>query len=453
MNRYKDYLALFEKALKSLDQWRDSYGEIPGGRDGPVEPEAMEQLFERFCKRLTGNYPFHHPSYAGQMLKPPHPAAWVAYSLAMTINPNNHALDGGPPTSRMEKEVMEDLADMVGYGQSFLGHLTSGGTIANLEALWIARELHPGKAIASTADAHYTHNRMCRVLNTPYITIATDESGEPDMNALEEQADQIGTLVVTLGTTGEGRVEPLQKLKSWADRHGIRIHIDAAYGGFYTLIAGEEGIDPAPWQLTGEADSIVIDPHKHGLQPYGCGSVLFKDPKIGRFYKHDSPYTYFTSQDLHLGEISLECSRAGASAAALWLTLQLLPLSREGLGEVLLSCRKAAKKLAAGLGASENYTLYREPDLDIVCYFPTPRDRKTSSVSAISKQVFENQMDKREKPLYLSLLKVPSGRFTYLHPGYTADSSETVMLRSVLMKPEHEDFADEILDRLEAQEF
>ena len=69
-------------------------------------------------------------------------------------------------------------------------------------------------------------------------------------------------------------------------------------------------------------DSIVVDPHKHGLQPYGCGAVLFRDPAVGRLYLHDSPYTYFTSDELHLGEISLECSRAGAAAAALWLTLR-----------------------------------------------------------------------------------------------------------------------------------
>ena len=74
-----------------------------------------------------------------------------------------------------------------------------------------------------------------------------------------------------------------------------------------------------------QADSIVIDPHKHGLQPYGCGCVLFRDPGVGRFYKHDSPYTYFTSNELHLGEISLECSRAGAAAVALWATQRLLP--------------------------------------------------------------------------------------------------------------------------------
>ncbi len=78
------------------------------------------------------------------------------------------------------------------------------------------------------------------------------------------------------------------------------------------------------YDATPHADSIVVDPHKHGLQPYGCGCVLFKDPSVGRFYKHDSPYTYFTSAELHLGEISLECSRAGAAAVALWATQRLL---------------------------------------------------------------------------------------------------------------------------------
>src|SRR6185436_2957634 len=73
---------------------------------------------------------------------------------------------------------------------------------------------------------------------------------------------------------------------------------------------------PRPWRAIAECDSVVVDPHKHGLQPYGCGAVLFADPGVGRLYSHDSPYTYFTSDELHLGEISLECSRAGAAAAA-----------------------------------------------------------------------------------------------------------------------------------------
>ena len=110
-----------------------------------------------------------------------------------------------------------------------------------------------------------------------------------------------------------------------------------------------------------------MDPHKHGLQPYGCGCVLFKDPSVGRFYKHDSPYTYFTSADLHLGEISLECSRAGAAAVALWATQRLLPMVPGGeFAQGLAAGRAAALDLHAGLKQDPRYLVGLEPELDIV---------------------------------------------------------------------------------------
>ena len=119
------------------------------------------------------------------MLKPPHPVAIVGYLSAMSINPNNHALDGGPATARMEKEVVADLARMFGY-PTHLGHLTSSGTIANLEALWIARESHPGKGIAYSADAHYTHGRMSHLLGMSSAAVPTDAAGRMDLDALED---------------------------------------------------------------------------------------------------------------------------------------------------------------------------------------------------------------------------------------------------------------------------
>lgn len=449
MNHYRTYLPLLEKALGSLDEWRSSFGENPDGQPGL---EELNNVMERFQERLKSNYPFHHPSYAGQMLKPPHPAAWLAYTLAMTINPNNHALDGGPPTSEMETEVVRQLAGMVGYGSTYLGHLTSGGTVANLEALWIARELHPEKSVASTADAHYTHKRMSRVLNMDHLTVPVDEKGEPDVHFLDEHRNRIGTLVVTMGSTGLGRVEPLHRLTDWARQNGIRIHVDAAYGGFFKLIAGTHSIDPTPWDSLGEADSIVIDPHKHGLQPYGCGSVLFRDSSVGRFYKHDSPYTYFTSDDLHLGEITLECSRAGASAAALWVTLELLPLTADGLGSLLGSCRKAALMMEEALSQSDHFSVYTQTELDIVSYFPVPETKNVSSVSRLSQKVFDQCMKQGpDQSLYLSLYKLPSAHFTRLHSEYDPDRESVTVLRSVLMKPEHEKFVGEIINRLEKQ--
>jgi glutamate/tyrosine decarboxylase-like PLP-dependent enzyme len=234
-----------------------------------------------------------------------------------------------------------------------------------------------------------------------------------------------------------------------ARAHGVRVHVDAAYGGFFTLLAGrgDLGIDAAPWQAIAECDSVVVDPHKHGLQPYGCGAVLFADPDVGRFYLHDSPYTYFTSDELHLGEISLECSRAGAAAAALWLTFQLLPPTPDGLGEVLAAGRRAALDLARLLSDSTVLELYQQPGLDIVTYFPAAP--ALSAIDEASARMLAAGMADAERPVYLSTLRVSGGAFAHRHPGVTQDQDGARILRSVLMKPESEGFVTELHARLE----
>jgi glutamate/tyrosine decarboxylase-like PLP-dependent enzyme len=263
--------------------------------------------------------------------------------------------------------------------------------------------------------------------------------------------------------------------------------VDAAYGGFFTLLAGraaggaagqaragaagqaragaagqaghadpegqgadacQPSLDPAPWRAIAECDSVVVDPHKHGLQPYGCGAVLFKDPEVGRFYLHDSPYTYFTSDELHLGEISLECSRAGASAAALWLTLQLLPLTPDGLGRVLAACRRAALDWAALIGESGLLELYQPPELDIVCYFPHLPGATMSGIDGASVSMLARGM-KAGQPVFLSTLRVTAAGMSRRHPGVRADQDGARILRSVLMKPEARGYVAELHARVE----
>ena len=332
-------------AVAAIEDWQDGFEPFQRDPSMQVSDDRFASVFGEFTQRMRNNYPYFHPSYAGQMLKPPHPAAVVGYLTAMLINPNNHALDGGLVTSEMEKTVVAQLAGMFGL-DTHLGHLTTSGTIANLEALYVARELHPDRGIAYSEEAHYTHARMCGVLGVEGTPVAADATGRMDLAALDSvlAGGRVGTVVATAGTTGLGAIDPVHEVLAVARRHGVRVHVDAAYGGFFTLLAGlpgRAGLDGAPWRAIAGCDSVVVDPHKHGLQPYGCGAVLFADPEVGRFYLHDSPYTYFTSGDLHLGEISLECSRAGAAAAALWLTLQLLPLTPDGLGAVLAAPGRA----------------------------------------------------------------------------------------------------------------
>ncbi len=187
-----------------------------------------------------------------------------------------------------------------------------------------------------------------------------------------------------------------------------------------------------------------MDPHKHGLQPYGCGCVLFRDPAVGRLYKHDSPYTYFSSTELHLGEISLECSRAGASAAALWATMKMFPLERGGeFARMLEAGREAARGLHARLSADRRFVTAPPPELDIVVW--AVRAPRVSEASTLARRIFE---EAARRDLHLALAELPA-RFFDLR-GIEPDRENVTCLRSVLMKPEHREWLDRIWARLDA---
>lgn len=438
------------QAVDWYERWAGEFGEYRPHPALDVSEERFAEAFGEFTERLGDNYPFFHPRYAGQMLKPPHPAAIAGYLAAMRVNPNNHALDGGPATAAMEKEVVSGLAAMFGFGEH-LGHLTTSGTVANLEALFVAREIHPGLGVAYSVDSHYTHARMCHLLGVEGHPVPVDAAGRMELSALEELlgTGRIGTVVLTAGTTGLGAVDPIHEALALRERYGVRLHVDAAYGGFFTLIAdgSEDGVAPAPWRAIARCDSVVVDPHKHGLQPYGCGAVLFADPAVGRFYRHDSPYTYFTSQELHLGEISLECSRAGAAAVALWLTLRLLPLTPDGLGAVLRPGRRAALRWAGLLSGSAYLAPYQRPELDIVAYLP--RLATLSAIDEASDRILRRGMTDPADPVFLATYAVTGAALRERGHRVEEDVPRGRILRSVLMKPEAEGYLDRLHDRVE----
>lgn len=430
---------------EALPQLKQSFAHLPSFDERQTSAEAMRSILTQLTERLADNYPYFHPLYAGQMLKPPHPIARAAYALAMWLNPNNHALDGGRASSQLEVEAVREIAAMFGWTE-YLGHLTSGGTFANLEALWIAGRLAPGKRIVASENAHYTHQRISAVLGLPFQCIPADARGRIDLAVLEYilQSGEIGTVVVTLGTTSAGAVDPLDKILALRERCKFRIHVDAAYGGYFKLVSNLADDTAGTYAQIHQADSIVVDPHKHGLQPYGCGCILFRDPSVGRFYKHDSPYTYFTSSELHLGEISLECSRAGAAATALWTTQKLLPLVPDGEFSNRLACgRKAALRVYEKLRGDARFLTGPEPELDILVWAMKAHTLEESSRLAAAVFHFAAEQD-----LHLALAQVP---ITFFGPDAWPDApadAKVTCLRSVLMKPEHLDWVDAIWNRL-----
>ncbi|HEX9370614.1 MAG TPA: aminotransferase class I/II-fold pyridoxal phosphate-dependent enzyme [Roseiflexaceae bacterium] len=437
-------LPVLQEALARLES---GFAALPPF-ETPVDMAALRGVLLEAAERMRDNFPYQHPLYAGQMLKPPHPVARLAYALALWINPNNHALDGGRASSAMEKEALAQIAQMFGW-QTHLGHLCGGGTMANLEALWVAGRLAPSRTIVASQQAHYTHRRISEVLGLPFQAVPCDERARMDLAALEAmlQRGEIGTVVATLGTTATGSVDPLPELLRLRERYGFRLHADAAYGGYFTLANNLGAEARAAFDSIGAVDSIVVDPHKHGLQPYGCGCILFKDPAVGALYKHDSPYTYFSSAELHLGEISLECSRPGASAVALWATQRLLPLARGGaLAAGLDRSRAAAVELFARCAADPRFLTAFPPELDIVIW--APRAGRASAISERARRIFSAAAGEQ---LHLALANLPADLLRPAWPAVAWDQDHVTCLRSCLMKPEHLDWIDRIwgiLDRV-----
>lgn len=436
---------LLSRAAELLER---EFAALPACEPPTIDDRAVEILADA-AHRLGDNYPYFHPLYAGQMLKPPHPLARAAYALAMAINPNNHARDGGRASSDMEIEAVRQIAAMVGWTE-YLGHLTSGGTFANLEALWVAGQIASNSRVVGSEQAHYTHQRISAVLRLNYTSVAADSRGRMDLSALETELRKgdVGTVVATLGTTAIGAVDPLHEILALRQHYGFRLHVDAAYGGYFKLIANDLD-EPArrAFAVIDQADSIVIDPHKHGLQPYGCGCVLFRDPGVGRFYRHDSPYTYFTSHQLHLGEMSLECSRAGAAAVALWATQQLLPLVPGGeFAHGLAQGRSAALELDRRLHADPRFEPLAAggPELDIVVWKLKAAAAEASS--QLAQQVFDACAS---RDLHLALVQLPLSWFSPV-AGNATGTTQVTCLRSVLMKPEHKAWLDRIWQRLTA---
>jgi len=431
---------------RALDRLAAGFAGLPPSGTQLEDAAGLERVLLDVAERLQNNYPYFHPLYAGQMLKPPHPVARLAYALALWVNPNNHARDGGRASSAMEQEAVAEIARMFGW-EAHLGHLCGGGTMANLEALWISGQLRPGTVVVASEQAHYTHQRISAVLGLPFESVPCDGRGRLELAALERrlQGGGVGTVVATIGTTAVGSVDPLPALLALRDRHGFRLHADAAYGGYFGLADNLSAEARRTYDRLGEADSIVIDPHKHGLQPYGCGCVLFRDPTVGRFYKHDSPYTYFSSPDLHLGEISLECSRPGAAAVALWATQRLFPLVPGGaFAQALGQGRAAALALYEKLRGDARFLTAFPPELDILVW--APRARRASDASQLARRIFT---EAARRQLHLALAELPVEFFDLAAAGMERDRDTITCLRSVLMKPEHRAWVDRIWELLD----
>ncbi len=306
----------------------------------------------------------------------------VADYLAAVTNRYAGVFFASPGAVRMENVLLRWMADIVGYPETAAGNLTSGGSIANLTGVVVARDVHeiPAKdfsrvVVYLTSQAHHSVEKALRIAGLGECikrNISCDERFRMKPDALEAAivSDKKSGLrpwlvVASAGSTDAGVVDPLVEIGDIAHKHKLWYHIDGAYGAFFALCKEGKKI------LRGieSSDSLVMDPHKGLFLPYGSGAVLVKERT--HLLRSFSQYANYMQDaltpldEISPADISIELSKH-FRGLRLWLPLKLLGAApfRAALEEKLLLARYFFEKVQT----LPNVEVGPPPDLSVVTF-------------------------------------------------------------------------------------
>jgi len=296
----------------------------------------------------------------GSMCTGPHKVGVEAYSMFLESNLGDPGLFKG--TRQIEKEVIEMLGILLGK-KDVCGHIITGGTEANIMAMWAARSSSSveNPEIIVPKSVHFSFKKAADMLCLKIRKAELDENYRVDIGSVKELISPDTVAVVGIaGTTELGVIDPVEELSNICLRKNIYLHVDAAFGGFSTPFLNYAGYNfpKFDFSLSG-VSSITIDPHKMGLAPIPTGCILFRDKTYLESISTETPYLTEKEQSTIVG------TRTGAAAAAAWALMKYF--GKEGYKEVAEKCMKITELLAEGIEKS-GFKLIRKPELNIVAF-------------------------------------------------------------------------------------
>jgi len=295
------------------------------------------------------------------MCTSPHSFAKQIYQKYLEKNLGDPSLF--PASAELEQETVSMLGSLLSNPKT-AGSIVSGGTEANILALWAARNLakkERGEVIVPVS-AHYSFEKAADLLNLKLIKVELNPNFQIDVKAAEEAITQKTVAIVGVaGTTGLGVVDPIRNLSEVALTHNLYLHVDAAFGGFILPFLKELGYTPIDFDFClHSVCSITIDPHKMGLAPIPAGGILFKDKTMRDAISTKIPYLSGSETEYS----TLLGTRSAASAAAVWALLK--HLGRTGYQAVVEHCLGLTRKLAEGIQRTDGVDLVTKPTLNVV---------------------------------------------------------------------------------------
>lgn len=297
----------------------------------------------------------------GSMCTKPHNFAKQVYMQCLEKNLADPGLF--PATAKVEREAIRMLGSVLSNPNPS-GHIVSGGTEANILALWAARNLakKEKREVIAPVSAHFSFDKAADLLGLRLIKIRLNNKFQADKKAVKEAiTPKTVAIVGTAGTTDLGIVDPIPELSEIAMVHNVYFHVDASFGGFVLPFLKELGFY-APdfdFRFPGVC-SITIDPHKMGLAPISAGGILFKDASMMEAISMKVPYIAGGQAE----QATLIGTRSGASPIAVWALL--MHLGREGYRAVIERCMKLTWRLAEGVRQINGISLVTQPTINIV---------------------------------------------------------------------------------------
>ena len=412
-----DYL--YDEALRRAIGEPAGYEELrslffgPSGRPAPAPeaPQLSAEVLREFTRRLAPHQlNAWHPRSLSYFTPPPLWLSIVGELLAQVTQQGVDVWHAGPSGAFVEEEVIRWLCDLVGFGQEAFGLLTSGGVMANFLALAVVRDVHlarllelsaaprgralEGVRVYASDQAHFSIARALDELGFPRDTLHVVESDEAFRLRGAAVAEAVRTdrraglrplaIAAVAGSTNTGSVDRLAELADVADREGLWLHVDAAYGAAACLSERDRARVPD----LDRADSITIDPHKWFFQAYDIGGLLVRRRADLLATFHSSPEYYRgalpadepdpASEPLNFYQLGMEGTRRWR-ALKLWLAMRAHGAT-QFRGAIQRNLAEAALLFDAATEAPDFQTLPLRPPLSIV---PVPTRRiRTSTYSS-----------------------------------------------------------------------
>ncbi|MBL7543145.1 MAG: aspartate aminotransferase family protein [Bdellovibrionaceae bacterium] len=453
----------FLEIVSQYCHWRQSLfpadGQAISSRD-QLHPQflrnqkSIQILMETLSKDFQNEIPQFSPRYLGHMFSELTLPGLLGHFVALLHNPNNISKESSKVGLTIESEAIQALGSMFKWPHT-IGHLTSGGTVANLEALLRMRHRIPfekrpqAKLLTSTA-AHYSWKKNLKILGydeSALIEVPLDRHGRLCPKSLAKIISKtnfpILGMVSLFGSTERGTVDNIQAINQVLKVHRqlkIWHHVDAAYGGFFACSKyPADSFLGQQVRALRSIDSLTLDPHKLGYVPYGCGAFLCRNSKNYFYSDVEAPYIQFKSAQ-EAGVQSVEGSRPATGAAAMWLTAKTIGLDSRGLGRILNRHLETKSKFQKLLSSKVKNIVFTEGlDLNILCWTMKTGSQRLSEANKNVDRIFES-FPKSSSLFYVSKTSLPLKKNRWLEKtlvkkGFKIDSSTCHLVRMTLMNP------------------